>query len=134
MRLKPSFWQNYVKISTDLRGDTTYKNQTSDTSRTRNKLENLLTTLRNLYKLVVHRKFQSSEQHLVDQIEKSIQGCEELILELHDDCQKLNETSTGIKAAAQTASRRLIYSFRQSTLQRLGEDIREMRENLLLAL
>ena len=72
---------------------------------------------------------------MVESIETSIKSCEEWIQELQDECQKFSKTSSqGVKAAVRVAGRRVTYPFRQSTLQKLDEDIREIRANLSSAL
>ena len=99
------------------------------------RLESLAETFQYLAKALTGRTFRADEQSLVKNIEMSIASCDEMIQELHVECQKFSETSsTGIRATARVAGRRITYPFRQSTLQKLDEDIGEMRINLSIAL
>ena len=112
-----------------------YKGQDSEISSITGRLENLVITFERLGKALSTRNFQSDEQNLISSIEKSIEDCNEHILELQEECQKFVKTSTtGIKAALKVTGRRVTYPFRQSTLQKLDEDISEIRSNLSLAL
>ncbi|EXJ75295.1 uncharacterized protein A1O5_01991 [Cladophialophora psammophila CBS 110553] len=114
---------------------TSYKTQDANVARTTAKLENLLKTFRNLDGILKNRTFEPDEQNLTRNIESSIQSCEELIRELQDECGKLNKASASdMKSAIKIAGRRAAYPFRQSTLQKLDEDIGEIRDNLSLAL
>ncbi len=68
-------------------------------------------------------------------IETSIENCDELIHELQSECQKFRKaTSNGIKVAVSVAGRRVTYPFRKSTIQKLDEDIGEIRLNLSTAM
>jgi hypothetical protein len=61
--------------------------------------------------------------------------CDDFIQELKEECEKFDKASiNGIKGTIKVAGRRAAYPFRQSTLQKLDEDISEIRYNLLLAL
>lgn len=112
-----------------------YRYQDSELAAIIKRLENLTETLQPLEKALSGRTFQADERSLVKSIEKSITDCDELIQELQDECQKFNKiSSTGIKAALKIAGRRVAYPFRQSTLQKLEENIGEIRFNLSFAL
>ena len=112
-----------------------YRHQDSELAGIIGKLESLAETLLHLEKALSSRTFQADEQSLVKSIEKSIIHCGEVIKELQDERQKFSKTSSsGIKAAAKVVGRRATYPFRQSTLQKLDEDIREIRANLSIAL
>ena len=114
---------------------TLYKNQDADVGRTTGNLDSLLGTFQFLHTAFKTRTFPPSEQDLIDNIESSVQKCEELIQELQTECEKLDSTkASGFKDAIKTAGRRAAYRFRQSTLAKLDEDIGEIRENLKLAL
>jgi hypothetical protein len=114
---------------------TSYKGQDSEITRTTDKLEGLLNTFRFLSNALQKRQFRPDEQDLVKNVESSIQQCDELIRELQDECQEFNKVSTsGIRGAIKIAGRRVAYPFRRSTLQKLDEDIGEIRDNLSLAL
>lgn len=64
-----------------------------------------------------------------------VQNCNEIVLELEEEAAKFKERSPGgLGVAVKTAGRRLAYPFRQSTLQKLDEDIDELCAALKLAL
>ena len=114
---------------------TSYKYQDSQLVGTIEKLDSLLIILKSLEKALLNRKFQVDERDLIKKIETSIENCDELIHELQGECRKFSKpTSNGIKGVVKVAGRRAIYPFRQSTLQKLDEDISELRDNLSIAL
>lgn len=114
---------------------TSYKRQDSELTSTTEKLESLLGVFQLLEKTLSNRKFQADERSLIENIETLIKNCDELIQELQGECQKFSKaTSNGIKAAVRVAGRRVTYPFRQSTLQKLDEDVGEIRDNLSVAL
>ena len=112
-----------------------YKKRGSDLVDMTERLESLLDIFQSLQETLADRNFQADEQVLVKRIETSIQNCDESIQELQDECQKFSKVSShGIKAAVRVAGRQATYPFRRSTLQRLDEDIGEIRSNLSSAL
>ena len=112
-----------------------YKNRDSDLVHMIERLDSLIDTFQCLKKALSDRQFQVDERSLVESIETSIKSCEEWIQELQDECQKFTKTSSqGVKAAVRVAGRRVTYPFRQSTLQKLDEDVGEIRANLSSAL
>lgn len=112
-----------------------YKNRDSDLSSINERLESLLGIFQCLGKTLSDRVFQADEQGLIKCIETSVKNCDELIQELQDECQKFSKAcSNGIKAAVRVVGRRAAYPFRQSTLQKLDEDVSEIRANLSSAL
>ena len=111
-----------------------YKNRDSDLVHTTQTLESLLDIFQCLRETLSDRSFQADEESLISNIETSIKNCDELIQELQDECQKFSKTPNGIKTAVRVAGRRAIYPFRQSTLQKLDENIGEIRANLSSAL
>ncbi|KAK1763796.1 hypothetical protein QBC33DRAFT_596465 [Phialemonium atrogriseum] len=111
------------------------KGQKTDISSTSRKLEHLLGVLEILHGQLASRQFRADEQGLLEKIESSIQVCDECVQELQSENDKFKGGSKdGIRAAAQTASRRLAYPFRQSTLQKLDENIDETVSQLSLVL
>ncbi|KAL9100680.1 MAG: hypothetical protein Q9163_003967 [Psora crenata] len=99
------------------------------------RLDSLLDIFQCLKKTLLDRHYQADERSLIESIETSIKSCEELIQGLQDECQKFSKTSSlGVKAAVRVAGRRVTYPFRRSTLQKLDEDIDEIRANLSSAL
>ncbi len=112
-----------------------YKQQDSELVGTIETIESVLSILQSLEKTLSNRKFQVDERSLIVNIETSIKNCDELIHELQGECQKFSEaTSNGTKAALRVTGRRATYPFRQSTLQKLDEDIGEIRLNLSSAM
>lgn len=111
-----------------------YKRRDSELTGITERLESLVETFQHLEKALLGRIFQADERSLVKNIETSITNCDELIQEFQNECQKFSKTSTGMKAAVKVAGYRATYPFRQSTLQKLDEDIGEIRANLSFAL
>jgi hypothetical protein len=114
---------------------TSYRGQDTDVARTTGSLESLLSTFRCLHDALRSRIFRPDEQGLIKNIESSLCKCDELIQELKKECEKFDKASiSGIKGTIKVAGCRAAYPLRQSTLQKLDEDISEIRENLSLAL
>ncbi|GAB1315662.1 NACHT domain-containing protein [Madurella fahalii] len=114
---------------------TSYKDRESDTAHTVKRLTHLLDVLGILRRQLAERKFLPDEESLLKVIKHSVGDCEDLIRELQQETEKFTEASSGgFAAAARTTGRRLAYPFRQSTLQKLDEDIDEICANLALAL
>jgi len=112
-----------------------YKSRDSDLVDMIERLDGLLDIFQCLKKTLSERDFQADERSLAESIETSIRNCAELIQELQDECQKFSKNSSnGVKAAVKVVGRRVTYPFRQSTLQKLDEDIGEIRANLSSAL
>ena len=112
-----------------------YKDLDSDVEGTMKRLESLLDIFCYLDKTISNRKFQADERDLIKNIEASIKACDELVQELQDECKKFSKTSSnGVKATIRIAGRRATYPFRKSTLQKIDEDIDEIRANLSSAL
>ncbi|KAL4736686.1 hypothetical protein BDV11DRAFT_211045 [Aspergillus similis] len=113
----------------------TYKDQNSNLIQITKNSENLLDIFTALDDALQSRRPRIDDQELVACIDRSIGGCNEIIKELEAECHKFQDTSTtGFKGRIQSAGRRVAYPFRKSTLQKLEEDISEIRENLSLAL
>lgn len=112
-----------------------YKSQKTDVSNTAKKLEHFLGVLEILQGQLAGRQFRADERDLLEKIETSIQVCNECVQELQFENDKFKDgPKDSIRAAAQTASRRLAYPFRQSTLQKLDEAIDETVSQLSLVL
>lgn len=111
-----------------------YGHRDSELSGITERLEGLAETLQSFERALLSRTFQADERSLVKSIETSIASCNEQIQELQEECQKFcKPSSTGIRAAVKVAGRRVTYPFRQSTLQKVDEDIAEIRANLSFA-
>ena len=114
---------------------TLYKHQESDLVNTIEKLESLVDIFQELEKALIDRKFQKDERNLIEKIEKTIKDCDESIKELQEELQKFSKASLNrIKATVKVAARRVAYPFRQSTLQKLEEDISDICTNLSFTL
>ena len=112
-----------------------YKDLDSDLVGTTKRLDSLLDTFQHLEVTISHRKFQSEEQTLIRSLEASIDACAGLIKELQDEWTKLTKApANSIQGAIKVAGRRVTYPFRQSTLQKLDEDIDDICANLSSAL
>ena len=103
------------------------------------RLDSLLDILYCLKKGVEDRKSKATadDHKLLKNVEASIKDCEELIRELQDVCQKFKPSSDnpgGVKTAVRVAGHQVEYPFRQSTLQKLDEDIGDLRAHLSTAL
>jgi hypothetical protein len=114
---------------------TTYRSQRTDLANITHNLNNLHGILKSLKAAVVDVQFQCTAQDLLEEVKKAIGKCEEIIKELRIECQKFHDDSAAsFKGRIQVAGRRAAYPFRKSTLQKLEEDISEIRENLSFAL
>jgi len=112
-----------------------YKNRKSDIASTNKKLERLHHVLSSLGTQLETRTFRLEEQHVLNNIEGSIQACEQCIRELERACKKLGDDSTtSLGAVARTAAYQAAYPFRRSTLAKLDEDVDEVVSHLSLAL
>ena len=112
-----------------------YKGRESDIIHMTGKLDSLLVILQSVETTLSGRRFHVDERSLIQSIETSIKNCDEMIQELHYECQKISRSSSdGTTAAITRAGRRVTYPFRQSTLQKLDEEIDDLRANLSTAL
>jgi len=112
-----------------------YKSQESDVIRITKKLETLLETFRALETAVASPRIRTDQQTLLNKVKNSILDCKELIDELQEETRKFTKASEpGFIERAKISGRKIAYPFRQSTLQKLDEDIKEIRSNLSFAL
>ena len=112
-----------------------YKNQASDLIQITRNLESLLVIFDTLDNALRVRQPQINEEELLESINNSIMECKEIIEELEVEYRKFRKKpTTGFKGRIQVAGRQAAYPFRKSTLQKLEEDISEIRNNLSLAL
>ena len=125
-----------IQVTTSLvKFYSSYKGRESDIIRMTEKLDGLLVILQSVETTLSGRKFHVDERSLIQGIETSIKSCAEIIQELQDVCQKISRSSSdGTTAAIKRAGRRVAYPFRQSTLQKLDEEINDLRANLSTAL
>lgn len=114
---------------------TAYKDQDTDLAKVTQKLDNLQGIFRALDVAVEERRSQANTQDVLGEVEKAVHKCEEIITELHNECEKFSKDSAaGLKDRVKVAGRRAAYPFRKSTLQKLEEDVSDIRENLSFAL
>lgn len=113
---------------------TAHKDQDKDVAKITQNLDNLQSVFRALDVAVEERRSQVDTQDFLE-VQKAVQKCEEIITELQHECAKFHKDSAaGLKDRVKVAGRRAAYPFRKSTLQKLEEDISDIRENLSFAL
>ena len=114
---------------------TSYKDQDTDLAKVMQNVESLQTLFIFLNDAVEERQSQADTPGLLREVEKAVQKCDETITELQSECEKFHKDSVaGLKNRVKVAGRRAAYPFRKSTLQKLEENVDEIRENLSLAL
>jgi hypothetical protein len=112
-----------------------YKDRDSNLTGTTEELESLLDILQHLSQALVSRKFEANERGLIERIENTIKDCEEATKELEDECKKFEKASPhGRIDALKVAARKFTYPFRRSTLQKIDENVGELRTHISLAL
>ncbi|KAL4778820.1 hypothetical protein BJX76DRAFT_362362 [Aspergillus varians] len=112
-----------------------YKGQAADLVQITRNLEGLLGCFRTLDTALQNRLQRADEQELLQGVNNAVSASREVIVELQAECQKFQkEPTASLKHRIQGAGRRATYPFRKSTLQKLEEDIAEIREHLSLAL
>ncbi|KAK2745548.1 hypothetical protein FQN57_003673 [Myotisia sp. PD_48] len=110
--------------------------QSEDIARTLERLRTLLGIFTSLDAVLRSRKFRLDEQDLIKEIEASVDQCVEAIEELQAECQKF-ETSPSAnskKGVLRLAGRRVAYPLRESTLNKLNEEISSAEEDISIAL
>ena len=114
---------------------TACRNKNDTCARTIHRLEGLLNTLEHLDNALQTRQFKADEVDQRLQLEESIESCRDVIEELQSELEKCRDSADkGIQTAVKKAGRKLAYPFRESTLQRLNEDVDELRNDLTFAL
>ncbi|KAL2859852.1 ankyrin repeat domain-containing protein [Aspergillus lucknowensis] len=114
---------------------TVYKDQDTDLAKLTQNLDNLQSIFRALDVAVEDRRSQADTQDLLREVKNAVQKCEEVITELQSECEKFqNDSTAGLKDRVKIAGRRAAYPFRKSTLQKLEEDVSDIREHLSFAL
>lgn len=120
---------------------TAYKDRDGDLARTTNRLHDLVQTLENINETLRKRKWQPDETTILRNIETQISRCEEVIKELQDEVHKFQKDPTSnvsgsrkqtanLLNAAKAVGRKAAYPLRRSTLEKLDEDVSELRDNL----
>ncbi|KAL4769179.1 hypothetical protein BDW60DRAFT_210265 [Aspergillus nidulans var. acristatus] len=114
---------------------TTYKDKDVDLAKITQNLESLQSIFRALYIAVNERRSQAGTQDLLQEVDKAVRDCEEIITELQSECEKFRrDSAASFTDRVKVAGRRAAYPFRKSTIQKLEEDISDIRDNLSLAL
>lgn len=114
---------------------TAYRGRDQDLNRTADQLGDLFQSLRTIDQVVRQRKWQPSEQGVLQSIEKSILRCEDIFHDLEDETRKfMKEPSHNVKKSIIIVGRRIAYPLRRSTLTKLSEDIHDIQDNLAIAL
>lgn len=112
-----------------------YKDQDTDLAKITKNFENLQGIFRSLQTTVQDYQSRADAEELLQQVDQATQRCQDIIAELKIECEKFQKFPvTGWKGHVQVAGRRAAYPFRKSTLQKLEEDVGEIRENLSFAL
>lgn len=114
---------------------TAFRDYETDLTHTRKRLSQLLETLKTVQQQLTSRKRPVDEQALTVQVEESIKNCLEIIRELETEFKKFDRVaSQGVAASIRAVGRRIAYPLRQSTLQKLDEDIEELFSFLHISL
>ncbi|CAM1509295.1 Fc.00g030340.m01.CDS01 [Cosmosporella sp. VM-42] len=106
-----------------------FQGQKSDVAHTTKKLSRLLELLESLRQQLERRQSQAENHEILANMESSMEDCKELIRDLEVELNKFNQ-APGLRAAG----RRVAYPFRQSTLQKLEEDVNDFISCLSLAM
>jgi ankyrin repeat domain-containing protein 50 len=110
---------------------TSFKGQDTEIARTVDKLGNLSVIFRSIETALQSRL----DDDLTRTIHQSVGNCSDIITELQDEYKHFQAPfPSGIKGTIKASSRRVSYPFRRSTLQKLDEDIQEIRDSLSVAL
>ena len=114
---------------------TAYRTRDDNLARTADRLGDLLQYLHTVDDIVRTRTWRANEQTILQNFEKSISHCEDVIHELQAEVQKLQkEPVDTLMQTIRATGRRASYPFRQSTLKKLDEDVDEFRDNVSMAL
>ncbi|KAL2755800.1 hypothetical protein ACRALDRAFT_1064199, partial [Sodiomyces alcalophilus JCM 7366] len=111
-----------------------YRDRGSAVDHTAGKLAHLLDFLENLHRQLDARPARPGDDDLLSSVRSCIEDCTEAIQGLEDELDKFKNTPRqGIRAGALAATRRVTYPFRQSTLQKLDEDVDDIMSCLSVA-
>lgn len=111
-----------------------YRDQDTRISRTIDRLESLLKIFILLKDTISDRRFQDSANDVVRVIHSSLGGCEEIIFELEAELAKFRKAqAVGTRERLRVIRHRIAYPLRQSTLQKLEEDIDDILATLATA-
>ncbi|KAH6881080.1 hypothetical protein B0T10DRAFT_518795 [Thelonectria olida] len=112
-----------------------FQGQKSDVVHTTKKLSRLLELLESLRQQLERRESQADDRGILTSMESCMEDCKELIRDLEAELNKFNQAPhQGTMAGLRAAGRRIAYPFRQSTLQKLDEDVDDFVSCLSLAM
>ncbi|KAH6870903.1 ankyrin repeat-containing domain protein, partial [Thelonectria olida] len=112
-----------------------FQGQKSDVAYTTKKLSRLLELLESLRQQLERRQSQADDRGILTSMEYCMGDCKELIRDLEAELNKFNQAPhQGTMAGLRAAGRRIAYPFRQSTLQKLDEDVDDFVSCLSLAM
>ncbi|KAF9780665.1 hypothetical protein IL306_000013 [Fusarium sp. DS 682] len=112
-----------------------FQGQESDIAHTTKKLSRLLEMLESLRQQLERRQSRVDGHGILANIDSCMEDCKELIQELQAELDKFNQVPhQGPVAGLRAAGRRIAYPFRQSTLQKLDEDVDDFVSCLSLAM
>ncbi|KAF4461453.1 hypothetical protein FALBO_11747 [Fusarium albosuccineum] len=112
-----------------------FQGQKSDVAHTTKKLSRLLELLESLRRQLERREPQADDGGILANVNSCMEDCKELIQDLQAELSKFNRApQQGTMAGLRSAGRRIAYSFRQSTLQKLDEDVDDLVSCLSLAM
>ncbi|KAK5045846.1 hypothetical protein LTR84_008939 [Exophiala bonariae] len=114
---------------------TAWRDQHRDLAKVSDQLGGLLESLQFIDEIVRTRTWRPSEQLIIQDIEKSIIRSKDTINVLQTEVEKFKHEPAGNwKKTAVVVGRRAAYPFKRSTLEDLGDDVSDFRDNLSVAL
>lgn len=114
---------------------TAFQDQENNVTLTTKKLSHLVDLLEQSRQRLGKRQPRPDDNATISTMESSIGECEGLIQELQEQLNKFKQVPhQGTRASLRAAGRRVAYPFRQSTLQKLDEDIDEFVDILKMAM
>ncbi|KAH6889957.1 hypothetical protein B0T10DRAFT_43770 [Thelonectria olida] len=112
-----------------------FQGQKSDVAHTTKKLSRLLELLESLRQQLERRQSQADDRGILTSMQSCMEDCKELIRDLEAELNKFNQAPhQGSMAGLRAAGRRIAYPIRQSTLQKLDEDVDDFVSCLSLAM
>jgi hypothetical protein len=114
---------------------TACRDQHRDLANIADQLGSLLESLQTIDQIVRTRTWRSTEQSIIQSIERSITRSDDAINELQAEVDKFKtEPADDWRKKAVVVGRRAAYPFKRSTLEDLGDDVSDFRDNLSIAL
>ncbi|OAP62723.1 hypothetical protein AYL99_01950 [Fonsecaea erecta] len=114
---------------------TACRDQHRDLAKIADQLGGLYQSVKTIDKVVHTRTWRPNEQSIIQDIEKSVTRSETAIRGLEGEVGKFkNEPNSDWGKKAVVVGRRAAYPFKRSTLEDLGDDVNDFRDNLSIAL